>query len=112
MMHQPVEDGVSEGGIADHLVPVLDRQLTRHERGTPSGPILDKLEEIAPFPVAKWGKPPVVKNQEVGLGERLHELSVRAVGTRVHEFLTQEAGQSHVAHGMTLAARALAERTR
>lgn len=44
MMHQPVEDGVSEGGIADHLVPVLDRQLTRHERGAPSGPILDKLD--------------------------------------------------------------------
>jgi hypothetical protein len=26
MMHQPVEYGVSEGGIAHHLMPVLDRQ--------------------------------------------------------------------------------------
>ena len=27
MVHQPVEDGIPEGGVADHLVPVLDGQL-------------------------------------------------------------------------------------
>ncbi len=112
VVHQPVEDGVPEGGVADHLVPVLDGELAGHERGAPPGAFLDELEEIAPLPVAEGREPPVVEDQEIGLRERLHQFPVGAIGARVHELFAQEAWQSHIAHGVALATGALAERTR
>jgi len=30
VVHQPVEDGVGQGGLANHRVPVLGVELTRH----------------------------------------------------------------------------------
>jgi len=30
-VHQTVEDGIAQGWITDHLMPVLDRQLAGHE---------------------------------------------------------------------------------
>ena len=56
-MYEPVEDGVPEGGVADHLVPVLDGQLAGHERNAPPGALLDEFEEIAPFAVAEGRQP-------------------------------------------------------
>ncbi len=60
VVHEPIEDGITKRGVADHLVPVLDRDLTRDERGPPPGAIFDDLEEIAPLAVAEGGQAPVV----------------------------------------------------
>jgi hypothetical protein len=29
-VHEPIEDGVGNGGVADGLVPMLDRELAGH----------------------------------------------------------------------------------
>jgi hypothetical protein len=86
--------------------------LTRDLGGAPAGALLDEFEEIAAFPVPEWSEPPVVEDEKIGLGQRLHELSVGAIRPRVHEVLAQEAGQSDVAHGVALATRTLAPRIR
>ncbi len=48
VMRHAVEDGVSERGVADHVVPVLDGQLAGNERGATAGAIVDEFEQIAP----------------------------------------------------------------
>ena len=111
VVHEPVEDRVPEGGIADHVVPVLDGQLAGDERRPAAGAIFDELQQIAPFAVAERREAPVVQDQEIGLGQRLHHLAVGAVGAGVHEFFAQEPRQSHIPDGVPLPTRALSEGT-
>ncbi len=111
-MHEPVEDGVPEGGVADHLVPVLHGELARDQGGAPSGTLLDEFEEIASFPVPERGEPPVIEDEQIGPGERLHEFSIRAIGPGVDEIVAQESRQSHVPHGVPLATGTLPQCTR
>lgn len=47
VMHQAVEDGVGERGIADDLVPMFDGQLAGHDGGLAAIAILNDLQEIA-----------------------------------------------------------------
>ena len=47
VVDQAIEDGVGDGGIADDLVPVLDRQLAGHDGGAAAVPILHDLQEVA-----------------------------------------------------------------
>ena len=88
MVHQAVEDRVPESGIVDHVVPVLDGQLAGDERGATAGAIFDEFEQIAAFAVAGGREPSVVEDEQIGLGERLPDLAVRAVRAGVHELFT------------------------
>ena len=62
VMHQAVEDGVGEGGIADDIVPVFGVQ------GRES---------------------PVIEHRQIGLDEAAHELVETAVGMGEAKFLEQ-----------------------
>ena len=112
MVHQAIEDRVPKRGIADHVVPVFDGQLTGDERGPTTGPILDELEEIATLAIPQRSESPVVEDEQVGLGEGLHYLAVRAIGARVHELFTQQPGEPDVAHAVPLPTRTVSEGTR
>ena len=46
-MDDAVEDGVGEGGIADHLVPAIDRDLAGDQQRAPVVAVIDDLEQIA-----------------------------------------------------------------
>ena len=46
-MDDAIESGVGQGGIADHLVPAIDRDLTGDQQGSPVVAIIDDLEQIA-----------------------------------------------------------------
>jgi len=112
VVHQPVEDGIAKRGVPDAGVPVVDRQLTGDQRGAAPDPILDQFKEVAPFAVAEWGQAPVVEDEQIDLGQGLHQLPVGAVGARVHELLAEEAREAHIAHGVALPTRHVPERTR
>ena len=47
VVDEPVENGVGDGRIGDHLVPVIDRQLAGHDGRAAVVPILDDLKEVA-----------------------------------------------------------------
>lgn len=46
LMHEAVEDRVSQGRIADRLVPVLDWQLAGYDRRARAVPVIEDLEQI------------------------------------------------------------------
>ena len=45
-IEETVEDGVAEGGIADDIVPVLDRDLAGEQGATAGIAVVEDLEEV------------------------------------------------------------------
>lgn len=59
-MDKAVEDGVGEGRIADHVVPVIDGHLAGDDGGSFLVAVLDDFQEIAALLVVELLGPPVV----------------------------------------------------
>src|SRR5262249_57058870 len=49
VMHEPIEDGVGEGGFANEVVPGFDGELTGDQRRAAGVALLDDLHEVAPL---------------------------------------------------------------
>src|ERR1700676_2921697 len=79
VVDEAVEDGVGDGGAADHLMPSGDRHLAGEEDRSDLHAVLDDFEEIARLLGAERFRPPIVEDEELGLAERAHELGVAAV---------------------------------
>jgi hypothetical protein len=46
VVHEAIEDRVAKRRVADQVVPVIDRDLARQQRGTSAGAILNDLENL------------------------------------------------------------------
>ncbi|RKT42987.1 hypothetical protein BDD21_0291 [Thiocapsa rosea] len=77
VVDQAVEDRIGEGGIPDQVMPMFDRQLAGDERGALAVAV---VEQIAAGLGVQPDEPPVVEQQQIGLGEAAHELGEAAVG--------------------------------
>ena len=53
MVHEPIEDRIVKRGVADQVVPVVDRHLAGDPGGSSSGAILHDPEEIASLAVTQ-----------------------------------------------------------
>ena len=47
-LHQPVQNNVGDGGIADPAVPVLNGKLMGDDGGPLAGPVTDEFEQVTP----------------------------------------------------------------
>jgi hypothetical protein len=65
VVHKPIQDGVGDSRIWDHLVPMLDRQLGRHNRRATSMPVVDDFQQFARLIERDRGEAPVVEDQEI-----------------------------------------------
>ena len=79
VVEDAVADGVGEVRVADAGVPVLGRELAGDERRDALGAVLDHLDEISSFGVAKGCEQPVVDRKEVEAGEAVEDAGVGAV---------------------------------
>ena len=61
VIEETVEDGVAEGGIADDIVPVLDRDLAGEQRATAGVAVVEDFEE---------GVPPLTRREKRGPSHR------------------------------------------
>ena len=64
VVHEAVEDGVGDGRVGDHLVPVFDVDLTGHDGAAAALPIVEDLEQVATLVRRDVGEPPVVEDQQ------------------------------------------------
>lgn len=92
-MNETVENSVGHRRIAEVIVPVLDRQLTGDQGRVPVVALFEDFEQIAAAGGGHGAEPPVVEDQQVGLGNLGHQLRVAAVGTGEGKLL-QQAWQS------------------
>ena len=78
-MDQPVEDGVCHSGIADHFMPVFNRQLAGDYCAFEAMPVLQDFQYIAPLLGTEGGQSPVIQQQDIHAGERAHQLRITSV---------------------------------
>ena len=62
IVYEAVKDGVGDGWVGDHLVPVLYIYLAGHDRAAASVPIIEDLQKFAALIGRHIGEPPVVKD--------------------------------------------------
>ena len=108
VVEEAVEDGVAEGGIADDIVPVVDRDLAAEQGAAPGVAVVEDLEQVVAPLTGERGEAPVVEDEEPGSGEPLDELGVGAVPAGEGEFV-EEPREAVVAGGDAVAAGLVAE---
>ena len=75
-MDDAVEDGVSQGWVADHLMPAVDRDLTGDQQRAAVVAVVDDLEQIATLLGVERFRPPIpgsspgTDDQQTGAFER------------------------------------------
>lgn len=81
VVHEAIEDGVGDGGIADDFIPVVDRDLAGDDDRAPLVAVFDDLEEVAALIVVELFRSPIVEDEQVGSGEGLQRPGVSAVAS-------------------------------
>ena len=98
-----VEDGISEGVIADGGIPLVYRQLAGHEcRGGEITVIHDVHEVMALCGVESF-QAPVIDDKQPGVSELVKEFVIAAVGLSLCE-CEEQVRQAIAAGGHTLPA--------
>ena len=69
VVDEAVEDGVGEGGIADDLVPVFDRDLAGDDGGAAAVAILDDFEQVAALLGGQRIEPPIIEDEQLDAGD-------------------------------------------
>ena len=68
-LHDPVEDGIGDGLVADPRMPVINWQLRGDDGGFVRRAVVDDLEQVRPGGRVKCRDTPIIKNQHFGLGQ-------------------------------------------
>ena len=89
VVDDPVAYGVCKGGIADHVVPQVDRKLARNDGRPHLVPVLHDFQEVPPLLVCKGVESPVVYDEQPHPLEPLEELHVAAVRAGDFQLLGQ-----------------------
>ena len=66
-MHESVEDGIGECGIADDVVPLFDRQLRGDDGGACRVSVIEDVEQVAALFGIERCQALVIKDDEIGL---------------------------------------------
>ena len=64
VVHEPIEDSITEGGVADDIVPVLDGELTGDEGGSARVAVLEDFEEVSAFDLIERLESEVVNDDQ------------------------------------------------
>ena len=64
IVDEPIENSVGDGGVGDHLVPVIDWHLAGDDGGTTLMPIVNDLEKFATLIADERSYSPVVEDEE------------------------------------------------
>jgi hypothetical protein len=63
----PLKDGIGDCRIDDHLVPVIDGELTGHNRRAAAVAIVDDFEQVAALLRGQRSQPPVIEDAGIPL---------------------------------------------
>ena len=89
VVDESIEDRVRECGVADDVVPVLERQLTGDEGGAAGVAVLEHFEHVASLGDGERRQAEVVEDEELGPRELLEQLGEGAIGAGEREFTEQ-----------------------
>jgi hypothetical protein len=70
VVDEAIENGVGVGGIADHVVPFVDRQLAGDDGRAPAVAFFQDLEKVVAGLRIEGLEAPVVEDQQLDAGQR------------------------------------------
>ena len=108
-MDEAVEDGVGEAGIAEPVMPFIDRELAGHQDGPGGESVLEEFAQVAAIVYIEFGEAEVVEHDGVELGERGEQFGIGAVDAGDGD-VAQQPRQSQVQRGESIAAGLMGER--
>src|SRR5579863_306600 len=79
---EAIEDGIGDCRIDDHLVPVIDGELTGHNRRAAAVTIVDDFEQVAALLRGQRSQPPVIEDQKFDTGEAFEEAYIPSIAAR------------------------------
>src|SRR5450755_141010 len=95
VVNETVEDAVSDGGIADLLVPARDWQLGSEDGGTSLVAILADLPDFAALVFIQRRHGPVINDQNIDAAQSCQEVTQASIGPCQGQF-TQQSGSSQI----------------
>jgi len=79
VVHQTVEDGVSQGVVTDAGVPLVGGELADHQCRSTAMAVVHDLHQVVPVSRLQRLQSPVIDDQELDLGQLLELLVIAAV---------------------------------
>lgn len=108
-MNETVEDGVGECGLADDIVPFVDRQLAGDECRGGAVTVLHDFHQIAALAGAEPIRSPIIEDQQIAFGQRAEEPRKAAIAMSQFE-IGEEPWHTGIDNGVIVSAGLLAER--
>ena len=99
VVDDPVEDGVGDGWLADHVVPLRDGQLGGNQGGFSAVALFEDFQEIEALLVIEGVGAPIVEDEQLDAGELVDEAREAAIETR-HGEVFEQARHPQIEHGM------------
>ncbi|AHK79897.1 hypothetical protein M911_12855 [Ectothiorhodospira haloalkaliphila] len=78
-MNQAIQNGISQGGITDDVVPLVHGQLAGGDGGSSAVAVFQHLQEITAVFSIEFHEPPVVENQYIHFGQVGQKLCVLTI---------------------------------
>jgi hypothetical protein len=89
VVDETIEDGISEHGIADDFVPLLDWNLAGDQNRRALMAVFEDFKEIALLGFCELRKTPVIKDQELDARQGLEKLGMTSIVTGQRQRLEQ-----------------------
>ena len=93
VVHQPIEDGVGQGGVLHGSMPGFYWQLTGDDGGFAVIAFFDNLQKFPLFFAGQWGDEEIVEDQDLAFADWREEFGVAAIESGNRNFL-QQSGHS------------------
>ena len=89
IVNDPIENGVGDGGFANHVMPTRDGQLGGDDGGSPMIALIEELEQIEPLLVGQPMRAPVVEDQQLDVCQLVDEAGKAPIEAR-HDNILEE----------------------
>ena len=86
VVHEPVQDGVSQGVITDGGIPLIGRQLTDDHSRVRAVTVIHDLHQVVPVCRFQGFESPVIQDQQLHFGQLVQRLLVGAVSLGLSQF--------------------------
>jgi hypothetical protein len=82
-MHEAVEDGVCEGGVADGFVPPVNGELACHDGGGAAVAVLEDFQQVTALWGGEDGQSPIVNDRHIHASDGFEKAAVAAIAAGV-----------------------------
>ena len=92
VVNDAIENGVGDRRLADHLMPLGDRQLRGDKGRFPAITLFEDFQEIKPLLISEGVRAPIVEDQQLDAGELVDQSWEAAVETGESQIRTAISG--------------------